>query len=84
MPCPPPQAGAFKIEVPAFDLMDEMEADVMATKAHWDRYADFLRERDEMANRDWLSMRDQVRAAARGGGVSGQLGVGCGRGRGRR
>jgi dynein heavy chain 2, cytosolic len=24
------------------------------------RYAEFLRERNEMANRDWLSMRDQV------------------------
>ena len=44
--------------------MTEMETDVMATKAHWDRYADFLRERDEMANRDWLSMRDQVRGSA--------------------
>ncbi|KAG2486208.1 hypothetical protein HYH03_015170 [Edaphochlamys debaryana] len=54
------EAEAFKIDVPAFEMMDEMEADVMATKAHWDRYADFLRERDEMANRDWLSMRDQV------------------------
>ncbi|KAG2426397.1 hypothetical protein HYH02_014824 [Chlamydomonas schloesseri] len=54
------EAEAFKIDVPDFDLMNEMEADVLATKAHWDRYADFLRERDEMANRDWLSMRDQV------------------------
>lgn len=24
------------------------------------RYAEFLKERNEMANRDWLSMRDQV------------------------
>jgi hypothetical protein len=24
------------------------------------RYAEFLRERNEMAHRDWLSMRDQV------------------------
>ena len=30
------------------------------TKSSWDRYADFLRERNEMANKDWLSMRDQV------------------------
>nr|BBC28429.1 cytoplasmic dynein 1b heavy chain [Yamagishiella unicocca] len=54
------EAEAFKIDVPDFDTMGDMEADVLATKAHWDRYADFLRERDEMANRDWLSMRDQV------------------------
>ncbi|GLI62890.1 cytoplasmic dynein 1b heavy chain [Volvox africanus] len=54
------EAEAFKIDVPAFDLLDDMEADVLNTKANWDRYADFLRERDEMANRDWLSMRDQV------------------------
>ncbi|KXZ45909.1 DHC7 protein [Gonium pectorale] len=54
------EAEAFKIDVPDFDLINELEADVMATKSHWDRYADFLRERDEMANRDWLSMRDQV------------------------
>lgn len=51
------------MDVPAFELLDEVEADVAATKAQWGRYADFLRERDEMANRDWLSMRDQVRPA---------------------
>lgn len=68
-PPPPlsPQAEAFRIDVPDFEVMAEMEADVMATKAHWDRYADFLRERDEMANRDWLSMRDQVGTGRRGG-----------------
>nr|ADI46936.1 DHC1bm [Volvox carteri f. nagariensis] len=54
------EAEAFKIDVPDFDLLNDVEADVLATKANWDRYADFLRERDEMANRDWLSMRDQV------------------------
>ena len=35
------------------------------TKGSWDRYADFLRERNEMANKDWLSMRDQVRKGGR-------------------
>ncbi len=78
--------------MPDFDLMNDMEADVMATKSHWDRYADFLRERDEMANRDWLSMRDQVRCARcgwprgcekKGGGLCSSVGVpniarGCG------
>nr|BCL66104.1 cytoplasmic dynein 1b heavy chain [Volvox africanus] len=54
------EADAFKIDAPDFDLLNDMEADVLSTKANWDRYADFLRERDEMANRDWLSMRDQV------------------------
>ncbi|GFH11884.1 uncharacterized protein HaLaN_07462, partial [Haematococcus lacustris] len=34
--------------------------DVLETKASWDRYAEFLRERNDMANKDWLSMRDQV------------------------
>ncbi|GFR50179.1 hypothetical protein Agub_g12346, partial [Astrephomene gubernaculifera] len=54
------EAEAFKIDVPDFDLLNELDADVTTTKSHWDRYADFLKERDEMANRDWLSMRDQV------------------------
>lgn len=56
------QAEAFQLDVPAFELLEEVEADVLATKAQWSRYGDFLRERDEMANRDWLSMRDQVRS----------------------
>nr|ADI46856.1 DHC1bf [Volvox carteri f. nagariensis] len=54
------EAEAFNIDVPDFDLMNDMEVDVLATKANWDRYASFLRERDDIANRDWLSMRDQV------------------------
>ena len=33
----------------------------------WDRYAEFLKERNEMANKDWLSMRDQVGKGGGGG-----------------
>ena len=45
-----------------FATLEEVAADVALTKSSWDRYADFLRERNEMANKDWLSMRDQVGA----------------------
>lgn len=53
-------AEAFNLEVGSFDSLDEVAADVAATKAQWDRYADFLKERNEMADKDWLSARDQV------------------------
>ncbi|MEW5298927.1 MAG: hypothetical protein WDW36_001997 [Sanguina aurantia] len=54
------EAGAFKIEASDFDMLAEVAEDVAATKVSWDRYGAFLAERDEMANKDWLSMRDQV------------------------
>lgn len=54
------EAGAFKIEASDFDILADVAADVAATKVSWDRYGNFLTERDEMANKDWLSMRDQV------------------------
>ena len=60
----PQEAEAFKIDAgDMFAALDEIAADVATTKAAWDRYAEFLKERNEMANRDWLSMRDQVGAA---------------------
>ncbi|KAJ9505745.1 hypothetical protein QJQ45_029246, partial [Haematococcus lacustris] len=54
------EADAFKIEAPDLSSLNEVEQDVLETKASWDRYAEFLRERNDMANKDWLSMRDQV------------------------
>ncbi|KAG1663699.1 hypothetical protein FOA52_013267 [Chlamydomonas sp. UWO 241] len=51
---------AFKMDVGSLDALEAVAADVAVTKAAWDRYAEFLKERNEMANRDWLSMRDQV------------------------
>eukprot|EP00955_Chlamydomonas_euryale_P024622 259694-Chlamydomonas_euryale.AAC.3 len=52
---------AFKMDVGGLDALAEIADDVAVTKSSWDRYAEFLKERNEMANRDWLSMRDQVR-----------------------
>ena len=43
----------------------------------WDRYAEFLKERNEMANKDWLSMRDQVGKGGGGGGMRGEAGCVC-------
>lgn len=54
------EAEAFKLEVGSFEALEEVAKDVELTKVSWDRYAEFLRERNEMANKDWLSMRDQV------------------------
>jgi len=51
---------------------------VAAARASWGRYAEFLRERDALANRDWLSMRDQVGGWGFGGGPDW---VWCGGGR---
>jgi dynein heavy chain 2 len=34
--------------------------DIQATHSNWSRYGDFLAERDALAGKDWLSMRDQV------------------------
>ncbi len=62
------EADAFKLEMGDFALLDEVAADVAQTKQHWDRYAEFLKERNEMANRDWLSMRDQARVLPEGMG----------------
>jgi hypothetical protein len=50
------------MEPAEFDVLSEAAADIAATKLAWSRYGDFLKERDELANRDWLSMRDQVRS----------------------
>ena len=62
-PLPPPHqdAEAFKLDAGDFDTLEEVAADVAVTKGSWDRYDDFLRKRNEIANMDWLSMRDQVR-----------------------
>ncbi len=49
------------MDAPDFSQLEEVGADVAATQSAWGRYGDFMRERDEMANKDWLSMRDQVR-----------------------
>ena len=53
-------AEAFNLEVGSFDSLEDVAGDVAATKAQWDRYADFLKERNDMADKDWLSARDQV------------------------
>lgn len=45
---------------PALPQLDEVAADLAATQASWGSYRDFLKERDSMAHKDWLSMRDQV------------------------
>lgn len=54
------ECEALGLPPPAFGELEAVAADVAAARASWRRYADFLKERDEMANRDWLSMRDQV------------------------
>jgi len=53
------------VESPDFGMLGQVAADIAATRGAWSRYAEFLQERDELANKDWLSMRDQVRFEAR-------------------
>jgi dynein heavy chain 2 len=55
------------VDAPAFQELEDLAADVAAARASWGRYAEFLRERDELAHRDWLSMRDQVGGSQPGG-----------------
>jgi dynein heavy chain 2, cytosolic len=43
-----------------FEALDAVEADIAAAKKAWSRYSEFIAERDELAHRDWLSMRDQA------------------------
>jgi dynein heavy chain 2 len=53
------------VSPPAFPLLDEVSADLAATQASWGSYRDFLQERDSMAHKDWLSVRDQVRTSGK-------------------
>lgn len=46
---------------PALAQLDEIAADIAAVKGSWVVYQEFLAERDNLAHKDWLSMRDQVR-----------------------
>jgi hypothetical protein len=85
----PQEADAFSLDTGSdFAALDQVAAEVTATKAAWaryertslvwscvelehecmqplnlsylPRYAEFLSERNELAHREWLSMRDQV------------------------
>jgi dynein heavy chain 2 len=58
------ECEALGLEAPHFATLDDVAADIGATAASWARYGDFLKERDELAHKDWLSMRDQVSAGA--------------------
>jgi hypothetical protein len=53
------------VAAPALTQLDDIAADMAAVKGSWVVYQDFLAERDALAHKDWLSMRDQVRAASR-------------------
>jgi hypothetical protein len=59
------ECEALGVAPPAFPQLDEVSADLAATQASWGSYRDFLQERDSMAHKDWLSMRDQVRQPGR-------------------
>eukprot|EP00878_Enallax_costatus_P024703 GHUV01026383.1.p1 GENE.GHUV01026383.1~~GHUV01026383.1.p1 ORF type:complete len:1576 (+),score=459.42 GHUV01026383.1:1611-6338(+) len=54
------ECEALGVSPPAFPQLEEVQADVMSTQASWGSYRDFLTERDNLAHKDWLSMRDQV------------------------
>jgi hypothetical protein len=65
MLAPPPltplqECQLLQGEPPDFGNLDVVTADLGATRVAWGRYATFLKERDELAHKDWLSMRDQV------------------------
>ena len=55
------ECEALGLESPHFTTLDDVAADISTTAASWAQYGDFLKERDELAHKDWLSMRDQVR-----------------------
>lgn len=57
------ECEALGLSLPAFPQLEEVAADLTATQASWGGYRDFLAERDALAHKDWLSMRDQVRPA---------------------
>ena len=51
------------VAAPALTQLEEIAADIAAVKGSWVVYQEFLAERDGLAHKDWLSMRDQVRVA---------------------
>lgn len=51
---------ALGLEPATLPGLDEVAEDIRATHSSWSRYGDFLAERDALAGKDWLSMRDQV------------------------
>lgn len=57
----PQECVALELPPPALPELDAAASDFAAARAGWARYAEFLSERGALANRDWLSMRDQVR-----------------------
>lgn len=54
------ECEALGVAAPALTQLDEIAADIAAVKGSWVVYQEFLSERDELAHKDWLSMRDQV------------------------
>lgn len=54
------ECEALGVAAPALTQLDDIAADIAAVKGSWVVYQEFLAERDELAHRDWLRMRDQV------------------------
>jgi hypothetical protein len=54
------ECEALGVTAPALTQLAEIAADIEAVKGSWVVYQEFLAERDELAHKDWLSMRDQV------------------------
>jgi dynein heavy chain 2 len=51
---------ALGVNAPALTQLADIATDIEAVKGSWVVYQEFLAERDELAHKDWLSMRDQV------------------------
>ncbi|KAK9815706.1 hypothetical protein WJX72_008353 [[Myrmecia] bisecta] len=50
----------FSMDPPDFAALEALAEDVAATKAAWSRFGDFMKDRAELAHRDWLAVRDEV------------------------
>jgi hypothetical protein len=54
------ECEALGVSAPALTQLEDIAADIAGVKGSWVVYQEFLAERDELAHKDWLSMRDQV------------------------
>ncbi len=60
---PVQECEALGVPAPALTQLDDIAADIEGVKGSWVVYQEFLAERDALAHKDWLSMRDQVRGS---------------------
>lgn len=52
--------GHFDMEIPNFSLLKDLSVDISKTQESCSKYGEFLKEKQEMGQLHWFSIREQV------------------------